>query len=187
LSRDRTAISGNGWIASAFFWSGAPSWRKNIKFGIGCFDLLSVPSHDGHRGAKPYLGEAKKAATDETIEPAAKLRSRTGKNASAEQANDAHNHPNHTDKRSHRSPKNLSILDLPRSLLLRRPRLRRGGGRQSFGASRRCRQPSRYERCCEDEAPMMKHCDARGILAILPGFYRPAAVLGGRRVILKVL
>jgi hypothetical protein len=62
----RTAISGDGWIASAFFWSGAPSWCKNIKFGIGCFDLLSVPSHDKHRGlaldrnglsaAKPYLG-----------------------------------------------------------------------------------------------------------------------------------
>jgi hypothetical protein len=75
----RTAISGLGWIASAFFWSGAPSWCKNIEFGIGCFDLLSVPSHDGHRGlaldrsglmaAKPYLGEAKKAATDETVEP----------------------------------------------------------------------------------------------------------------------
>ena len=128
--------------------------------------------------AKPYLGEVKKAATDETIEPAAKLRSRTGKNASAEQANDAHNHPNHTDKRSHRSPKNLSILDLPRSLLLRRPRLRRGGGRQSFGASRRCRQPSRYERCCEDEAPMMKHCDARGILAILPRFLPPSGGIG---------
>jgi hypothetical protein len=55
--------------------------------------------------AKPYLGEVKKAATDETIEPAAKLRSRTGKNASAEQANDAHNHTNHADKRSYRSPK----------------------------------------------------------------------------------